>query len=253
MTKKSVLKSLDALEDYNLITRKQNQQTAKSGKKYFTSTTYSLKFLDNEAENGVGVKSTPTENNSQEGLVENLLLPVGEKNTPTGSSKNDSIQERDFINNKQLQNIKLLLDKLKFNKKNIKTVLDDYELNRLEEVILEYQKNDNKIENPEWWILNALKEEWEFSNPEKQRFEKRKKQEEQAEVISKKENEHEEREQLILNKIEEWINDNPKKYQEILKEEKNRMAERWWITSRSEVLLNLNVNVRIRKDILGLE
>ena len=219
-------------------------------------------FIIEDDNNNNGVCNSISDSREvNRGVLNNFTGGDKNINTPrlnnfTGGDKKlntNNKTDNNNIKNKQQQEVLLLLENLNFKKKNITEILDSYELWRIEEVVLEYQRNDKKIENWEWWILNALKWWWDFPNPEKEKIEKRKKQEDETKKQLQEEELNNKREEEISQRIGEWKLNNPDKYEEIKIEEWNKLIEKGGVASKSDLLLNISIQMRIRKDILGLD
>lgn len=248
LSKKSVLSALNSLEGYNLIIRTQNKSTSKAGKSFFTSTTFSLNFSDEEEKIGVGEKNTPT---PSKGLGKNLHLPVGVKSSPEGSSKNDTIQE----DNKNTNNTQSLLLLKNYKIKNKEKIVENHSFEQIETVVRFIEKNEDKIKNKEWFLLQWLKEWFELTDEEdelRKRREKKKNEELEQQII---ENNRKREEEIKNNHVQKWIELNPVAWQEILEEETNSLKKSQVFGSANNkgFMAQINAKVRIKKEILWLD
>ncbi len=250
LSKKSVLKALEALENYNLIIRTQNKSTAKSGKDYFTSTTYSLLFYEEEAKNTPGGNFTPTQNNSEDTLGEILHQHVEEKYIPTGRDTFLPIQERDSKNTNIQQQTEMLL-KFNIRKDILEGMLETYTFERIKDVVDYIEKEGTKISNREWFLFDALKNWYEFNLREKE-IKQQKDLKRKQEIQIEQQNEAKRKmEDFKKQQVEMWKAENYDEYLEIFDQEKQKLSNS--PAGKNDFLAEINSRVRIRKEILGLD
>jgi len=188
---------------------------------------------------------------SSNGNIDNGNTIIDEKGTLEDNIIWEDINNKN--NNNEQEKIMLLLKNFWLNKNDIKSILDNYELLRINEVI--DQCLSKPKDNPIWFIKDALRNNYSFSQNSSvtQRYESKKiidEQEEQKKIAQAMKTE--------FNKkmVDDWIVNNNEKYKElILKEEKEykqKNANNTFQPKNISVPVKINVRAYIQKEILDI-
>ena len=201
---------------------------------------------------------------SGNGESDNGKSVTGNSSTGEVGTLEDNIPSEDIINKNNTcdeKKIVLLLQEYKFNNKDINYLISNYSLSRISEVLKECW--NKKKDNPPWFIKNALKEKYDFTNNKKTEKEKKEladKKYETKKILDDKDDQKKIAQNLKSkfekSLVDDWIINNKIDYDKLYKKEEekynSKLVTNKWLPKNWSILIRVNVRSIIKKEFLWL-
>lgn len=211
---------------------------------------------DNGLNNDISEVNTPVLNylrggskNSDETLLKNLIPSV--KNINTNNKHWQEQNNKNKLTTSGDENL-LLFWNINIKKDVRDKLVKTYTQEQISEIVKFIEAKIDDIDNPVWFLIDALKNWYELNSKEKDKKEKIDKRSEENKKIEQQELMKKELEDFKRKKVENWKAENPDEYLEIFEEEKKKLMNST-LLQKNDFIVEINTRIRIKKEILWLD